>query len=1061
MTIAAMLYLYQGNAIEVLADELCRKISAPPVDDPFYVETVVIPNHGLGRWLSLRIAEFAGICAQVRFLFPAEYVWEVSRRIVPDLPAGVALSPGELAWQIFATTEDLIALAGDDPVAAYLRHADEGMRYEFAARLARVYDQYLVYRPDWILAWQEGETPHWQAAYWRLLRRRLSRPHWADIQKQVLSRLSAAATAEETIPLRTFIFGIPALSPGYLATIAALAGHRDVLLFVFNPCSDYWGDIVSARDLARRGHSTEEQRRYYFTQGNPLLGALGKQGRDYIDLLLDYAHEEYHCFCDPGDASLLRRVQREILTLSDGEPVRACAAARSFQADRSIQFHACHSPMREVEVLFDHILSFLESVPGVTPSDIVVLTPDIDEYAPYIEAVFSQTLPDGRRIPFSIADRAAAAEGTLIAGILELLDLFESRFRIDEVVALLDIAAVRRRYRFGESDVEKIHDLLRGLNVRWGLDERHRQELGVPATRRWSWAQGVDRLLLGFAMGGAAVAGAAGRDIHPAAGIDSGDADMIGSLHEFVGMLRRYHEDVRASRPVAKWQELILALIDDFFAPDLEQEDELQILRNTLHSMVDEALRAGVNEPLSFALIRQSLRERLAAEENGGGFLGNGITFAKMVPLRSIPFKVICLIGMNGHRFPRTPPQLSFDLIAQNPRRGDRARRDDDRYLFLELLMSAREVFYVSYVGQDIRDNSMISPSGVVSELLDYLGDDGQVVKHPLQPFNRAYFNGADGGMFSYQEHFFQACKALSAPRRSPTFFSEPLPPPGPLWRVVDIADLVRFFRYPAKFLLKERVGIVIDEWQEVLDHREPLTLGKQSLRRLTSELVAAHLRGEAVQQALDRVAIRGDLPGGTVGQWYAQQLAERTQHLVSRLAALPLAADGEPVTVDYCVGAFRITGFFSDITAGHRVEYVVGEAGAGDRLAWWIRHVFLQPAQDGLTSYLVDEKGIRVLPPLAAADTVQQELLELYWQGLSEPLHFSPKASWCYYERLRKGKEEALAAASRKWYGSDQERGEARYAYNELAFRGRMFLDSAFAHLAEMVFAPLVRGLR
>lgn len=842
-----MLHLHQSNQLERLSERLGQVI-AEPKPAPLAPEVIVVPNARVGRWLSLELAKQLGISANLRTLFPAEFVWEVARALLPDVPGHSLFDRDLLLWRIFRALSKRGRGAAFQLIEAYLKDGDDLRRYELAARIAHLFDQYLVYRPDLVRQWGAGKEDHWQAALWRELVAETDSRHWARLQEELLVALTRGDSSVARLPSRLSLFGPSALSPGYLSIVAALAPHTEVHLYILNPCRAYWGDVVSERRLAT-GAANKKQALRYAETGNALLASLGPQGRDFIDMLIEHGPVEDDLYAEPGEDTLLHRIQADILDLRN-TGAGSEDSKRAIEERRSLQVHACHSPMREIEVLYDQLLSLIEER-GVRPSDIVVMTPDIEVYAPYIEAIFSTAAPD-RRIPFSIADRSLPAESAVVASFFALLALPDGRFDANTVLALLETDAIQRRFGLAETDVPLIRHWVRESGIRWGIDAKTREDLGLPAFAENSWEQGLDRLMLGYAL--PAEGASLFADILPYDDIEGSRAQTLGRLHAFGRRLFDLCGGLRERKPVSQWVQTLGRALDAFFDPSEAEEADLQAIRRALTALDEAVAAAGLEEAVTLDLVRSHLEQTIEPPRLGGRFLAGGVTFCALVPMRSLPFRVVCLIGMNDGSFPRTQTPPSFDLIAQEFRRGDRSRRDDDRYLFLETLLSARDVLYVSYVGQSIRDNASIPPSVLVSELLDYARQaflptkkkdvvEELVVHHPLQAFSPRYFVPEER-LFSYSEELGRASSIAAAERRDSVPLLESLPPAEVEWRTVTVDRLVRFFRNPARYLLRERLGILLEESEGLIDSREPFELDWKEELEVRAPLLENELRG-------------------------------------------------------------------------------------------------------------------------------------------------------------------------------------------------------------------------
>ena len=764
-----MLTLYHAPDLETLG-ELATTLLAQPLREPFAPALVVVPSQGMGRWLTLELARKQGIAMQLEVQLPAKFVWDLSRLVLGQLPEQSAFSPSTLAWRLYDWLCEPGNLAEAPRLAHYLEGGDERRRLSLAGKIADVFDQYLLYRDDWLAAWERNELldlgadEAWQALLWRELTRD-GHPHRARLLDDLLRRLYDQAPIAD-LPERLLVFGISSLPTHHLRVLEGLARHTEVVICALNPCREAWGEIRDIRELARQPLSAAANQEsspddWYLDVGHPLLASLGKQGRDFFDGLFALASSEgsqeiglYSADEDLHDDSLLQALQNDILRLRTRQADERLVLRDD---DRSLEVHIAHSPLREVEILHDQLLARFAADPQLTPDQVVVLTPDIERYAPYIEAVFAYKAGAQREstpwIPFSLADRSLRAEIPLIEAFLNLLALPESRFAAEEILAWLEQPAVASRAGIEREDLPLLRDWLHAAGVRWGRDAQHREQLGLPADNAFTWRQGLDRLLLGFA----APPQLAGEqapllgDSWPLDALEGGRAQLLGRLVGFVERLGALARELQRPRSLAEWAETLLGLIDGLF-DEREAGDTLLLLSRACAALKEQAAAAGIERPLELALIRQQLSAALEQGSGASGFLTGAVTFCTMVPMRSLPFRLVCLLGLDDGALPRRTPAVGFDLISQKPRRGDRVRRLDDRYLLLETLLSARGALYLSYVGRDPRDNAVLPPSVLISELLEAvdmtaIAPSGKasarlLIAHPLQPFAPGNFSG-------------------------------------------------------------------------------------------------------------------------------------------------------------------------------------------------------------------------------------------------------------------------------------------------------------------------------
>lgn len=1052
-----MLRVTEGNRLETLADRLADAL-AEPLPGVLTPDVVVVQNAGMKRWLQLRIARALGLCADVRFPFPAAFVWDVFDRVLGPEPGSQVFDPTVTTWKL---VELLATLEPGDRFAdlrRYLGDDDDRRRYELARRIADVLDQYLVYRPEWIRRWEAGGDEKWQAELWRRIAAGTTVRHRVRRLDDFLAACDAGRVPIDRLPPRVAVFGISSMPPAWLEVFARLGELVDVRLYVANPSHEAWSYIVSERELARRTTTTTADDAH-LEVGHPLLASLGKQGREFIDLVHErVGFQVDDVFTAPERTTLLGRLQSDVLALR-WEP----ASEPPDADDRSIQMHACHGTLREVEVLHDQLLALFDANPDLGPADVVVMTPDIEAYAPAIDAVFG-TAPKEREIPFTVADRNLGAESPLVRAFLDLLDLAGSRYEATRLLALLDVAAVRRRFGFTDADHRLAREWVRAAGIRWGVDAEARGALGLPATSEHTWRFGLDRLLVGYARGAGDRTLVEG--VLPFDDVEGTQARAAGLLATFAEATFALRETLAAPRSPGVWSAALGQVMERFFEPSDAEEPAAHAVRDVLARLADVARLAGADSPVSLQVAGAHLRHALAAPVASGTFLAGRVTFCAMMPMRSIPFEVVCLIGMHDGAFPRTQRPLGFDLMGQSFRAGDRSRRDDDRWLFLEAILSARRTLYLSWIGRDIRDNETRPPSALIAELQDVL-DRGyawkakqEVVEHPLQPFSRRYFTG-DARLVSYADDLAAASAVARGPRRRTRPFLDRLPSPGDEWKVVTVDQLVRFYRSPARFLLQERLGIRLEKSEGLVESREPLVLDALEAYWLRDELLGLVRAGRTLDQALRIVRAGALVPHGEVGAGVLRTQSASVVAMSERLASLGCGDRVEPIPVDVEIGRIRLRGALDGVTTGGRVEFRPADMKAGDWTTLWIRHLVMHlvaPPEVARSSWFVARDRELGLGDIAAPEAALADLADLFQEGLSRPLPYFPRAAFAMLAA-----RDPLAGARGAWRGSDASPvpGESADPYFDLAFRGLDPIGKEFSDLVQRILGPIAAADR
>jgi len=1010
------------------------------------------------------------------------------------------------------------------------------MRYELARRIATVFDHYLTYRPEWLTHWQAGgsilagsgteidargprlagandiqrEDERWQAALWRALLADLARDTDADGEAKDPTppayrfladapELDLDAVMRAQWPRRISVFALPTMPPLHIALLRELSRWIDVRVYSQNPCREFWFDIVSearVEQLELKGEADFQE------VGHPLLAEWGRQTQAQLHMLHELteraASSERQLFEDNAAPTWLARVQNGILALDDEN----AGPEPEDIVETGIEVHVCHSLSRQLEVLHDRLLDWFDTIEGLEPSDVLVAFPDLAVAGPLIDGIFG-TAPAGasnerRRIPYRITGLPPSQANPVARALIDWLALTERSVGAPELVEWLRVDAIAARYGIDAIALETAQAWLAAAGARRGLRPDDVTADDVPAARH-TFSDALTRLYLGYALpgGGAPVA-----EWLPIEGANGSDAELLGRLTRFVDDIDAFAERIATPRTARAWGDLLRDALERFFDAGVAFTDSVGDVRRAIDSLIvamDEG--AGATE-VSAAVIRTALTDTLDDPARGGVPWG-GVTFSSLTSLRGLPYRVVCLLGMDDGMLPSLTRADEFDLMARFGKLGDRQRRDDERNLFLDLVLAARDRLMIAYTGRSIRDNAVLPPAALIDELLDYLARSvagkhaspdelgqaraGFVFEHPLQPYAPDYFH-QDGRLFTYEPERAELAHALESGKTQPVarFFSTPLPQEEDV-QTVAFDDFVRFWRHPARALLRDRLGIALVDAEAELDANEPFELGfagrdALAARVLPALLEAAEDGDRAARERARRVARASpEMPGGaTGGVWQARELhalgllAERVRaSTAAGVERLPFSLDLAPRWPDTAgvalFGAYddaladvrpmTLVGTLNALTPQGQVIYRYDAPRARDYLSAWLAHLaYCAALPEGPRRTIWHGRGAQAadfeLTPVADPLAHLAALAALYRAGRRMPLRFFPKSAWL---KVKEGDSKAQAA-----WESERTRAESDDPVFRIAFRGTdLALDDTFAAFARIVYDPLVQHLR
>jgi exodeoxyribonuclease V gamma subunit len=1158
------LRLFRSNRIELLARLLAAVVRDNLPRDPMDRIDVVVGSAGMARWLRHALAEQpeVPICANVGFPFPAAAVDSLLDSLVDGAAAGDARrvdpwAPDTLMWALLEVLPTVIELPELEPVRTYLQaspgKADpvDGRQLALARHLANLFDRYVTYRPELARAWSgwAGEAAPavpvdltWQRVVWRKVQERIGPArHRADRIAQAVELLRAG----RPIPgLRgpLYIFGVSSLPPSWLSLLSALSVHIEVDLFLLSPSPAYWAELHralgqggAAIGMADRDTLGEELANLRADTAHPLLASMGRVARDFQIVLESqpdhFVTEQVDAFPDAVAAAgdrVLSWLQADLAAAVAPNPEGRTAD----ENDDSVQFHSCHGPTRQVEVLRNVILGLLDDHRELEPRHIVVMTPDIEVYAPLITAVFSQGAThrmqrDGKpvagpegwgpagapTIPFEIVDRSVRRINPVADVLLRVLDLVDSRLPASAVVDVLTLEPVRVKFGLSPDDVTTAQEWIEQSGIRWARDAAHRALEQQPCDPQNTWRFGIRRLLLGVVMAddGGLIAGQEAPDVptyvRPFDDMEE-DTTVLGRLVDFCNTLLDLTARLRGPRPAAQWVRDLGEVLDRMTAlPGAAAWLDLQV-REEIASLGESLKASGSERDITLDAIRMALDgrfdipSRLTKEQSGA------VTFCAMRPMRSVPYDVVCLLGMDEGSFPRKGASLAFDITARVPRVGDMNVRDEDRYLLLEAILAARKHLVVLYTGRDPTTNAATAPCvpiGELRELVDQTAKppvEGKTLSawlttdHPIQAFSPSAFAPADDGTapaerrrWSFDGRLAAGVKARYRKIVEPQPFVSPVPAREQTSVVLSIEDLIRFLKSPAEFLLRRQLRVSLEVDAEAIPDREPITLDPLDRWKLRHELLT--VGWSDLSDVARYMKAGGMLPLGQAGQ----AAVDREAALVGAMrAAVGMSGTqpmrGERIAIDLVVGGARLKGSIPAPSRNTIVEFEFGDETPKRLARAWVSllawRASCADAGRAATVFGNTPKGVPKAQIIgfelkSDATPILERLVQACLRGHREPIPLFPVSSWRFAFNLGKTygddflagglpEEESVLSAIRKAHEDARKHWDdedSRDPYVARLFEGDCPVDDLkmnpiplsleFARLSRDIYFPMV----
>jgi exodeoxyribonuclease V gamma subunit len=1098
-----VLHLHRAERADRLVDGLAAVLGGA-VGDPMEPEVIAVPTRGVERWLAQRLSmalgaspgRADGVCANIDFPFPGRLVGEAV-----GAAAGVERdrdpwAPERCVWPLLEVVDDNLGAPWLGALAAHLGGGDpaddaqrRARRFPTVRRLADLFDRYGVHRPAMLRTWAEGhdrdgagaplpEDLLWQARLWRRLRERLDVDSPAERLTDACRRLREEPALLD-LPERVSLFGLTRLPASYLEVLRAIAAGRDLHLFALHPSPALWAAVAAeapSPPVRRTADPTALLAR------NPLLASWGQDARE-MQLILSAGgdgHIERHHGLVQDASSLLARVQAMVRgdVAPPGPPLPGAEDTRAVLAngDRSIQVHACHGRARQVEVLRDALLHLFADRDDLEPRDVIVMCPDIEAFAPLIHATFGAGSAEVDEAPRAdghppdlrvrLADRSLRQTNPVLGVVAELLQLASARITASQVVDLASREPVRRRFELDDDDLARVEEWVASAGIRWGLDAPHRAPYKLDRLPDGTWRSGLDRILLGVAMSEDGLRLVGG--VLPLDDVDSGDIDLAGRLAELVDRLAGVVQRFATPQPVADWAEAIADAADALTATSERDAWQRSQLQRLLAEVVDEASTGGVanGTALERAEVRTLLADRLRGRPTRASFRTGHLTMCTLVPMRSVPHRVVCLLGLDDGVFPRQTAPDGDDLLQRDARVGDRDARSEDRQLLLDALLAATEQLVVTYTGRDERSNAPRPPAVPVGELLDVVdrtarAPDGVpsargkvVVEHPLQPFDaRNFVRGAlvPDRPWSFDTVARDGARAARGERApAPGFLDAPLPPEGR--DLIELDSLVRFAQHPVRAFLRLRLGVVLADDSDDPADELPVELDALQAWEVGRRLLEGRLAGADMPRCRAAEVARGGLPPGTLGARLLDGVAPVVDGILAEVERSAGLADPSSVEVHVDLGAGRaLVGTVPGVSGDLLRTVTYSRIGARQRVAAWVHLLALTAAhpERPFTAVTVGRAprgrrpaAVRVEPlaadPAGRRATATSELallIDLFDRGMREPLPLYCRTSEAYAAATRAGR--SAAAARLAWTSTHERANEDRELEHRLVLGG------------------------
>ncbi|UKA04484.1 exodeoxyribonuclease V subunit gamma [Photobacterium damselae] len=1071
-----MFKIYQSNDMEVQRELLSNIIKMQPLSNVFAEELILVQNAGMSQWLKLSLSKTVGIVANTKFPMPSAFLWKLFKMVSPDTKDVTPFSKEVMRWRLIK----LLKKNANDPklknIHNYLNGGDssnpEFKLFQLAEKIADLYDKYQVSRPEWIFKWESNdfttsdlpesqisENDLWQPYLWNLIIDDMKADgikvqHRADLFKNFMDKMETGDFDKNNLPERIFMFGINNIPPQILKCLEALGNYIDIHMLNVLPCKYFYGDIQDPKFIAAQknkkyysenGKSIFDEVDISATIGNSLLASFGKVGRDHLTMLQEMEYLEIDAFVESTPETLLQNIQHDVLNLKDNSLTEMPERKILNKSDNSVIITSAYSKTREVEVLQDYLLNLFKNDHTLTPNDIVVMCASIDDYAPAIRSVFgsvahspltpihcenNQYTPDDHYIPFSISDRSLLLENPILESFVALLSINVSRNTSSEIIKILETPCILEKFGISAQDFDLILNWLNDVGIRWGLDENTATTDASKTTSMNTWLFGTQRMLMSYALNPSF--GTFGDDVGYE-NINTSNATSAGGLSLFIECCIELRNKLTESRTVDEWVITLNDIIDKFFVQNNDNEREINIIRNTINNLLEQSqvkdysdtIVATFDGDISSDVIRSFFNSAFKKPNMSQNFMIGKLTFATLMPMRSIPFKHVCLLGMNDGIYPRVQTPESWDLIAKNPQRGDRSNINDDKYLFLEAILAAKNSIYISYIGRSIKDNTERYPSSLVSELIDYCTNNyiftdnleipDQINHHtPLSPFSKKAFieNGTIKSFASKWLPVVNGKRIHTTPLKNGVSVFSLDEADNKTIDKLSLQELTSFWEMPVRAYFTKTLNTNLYKQEVTIEDCEDFNIDNLKGYKFKTMLLDDFLKisldtpsniDRVFSTVYKRLARSGQLPIGHFGELGLESIKEPISTLARWIQPNMTGMHSSP-EFELSIADIKLHGSIPKINDRNIIiRYRAGSIRPQDIINTWIEYLIGLVAFDIQGAFIFGTDVMYSMGGISRDDALitLESYVDAYKLGLNKPLAFVPQMATAVYKSL------------------------------------------------------------
>ncbi|MEQ9310462.1 MAG: exodeoxyribonuclease V subunit gamma [Balneolaceae bacterium] len=1016
-----MFFEYKSTSLFELAKVFGKKTKIYRFGKPFQKIWVVVQNKEAQQWLTLEVAKLEGIAFNFEFILPSELMWKLYRVQHPDLPKNLPSDRIAIQWHLF----ELIRAKGESLNLESIPEQDKEL-FQWSGQIADVFDLYQVFRPELLDQWERSctttadSTEIWQMKLWNELNLIWDKeyPNIAN-RKSAFYSLKELTTNErfeiEKYPEAIFVFGLSTTSSPFLDLITSFANNLDIHFFDISLNSKQSSNSIKFIEWQSPKAESDHLLKEFLSQKNT----------------------PYHF------ENLEKEKCNSILVKISND---------SLESNQAIEIHSCHNPKREVEILKDHLLTTFDNQKDLNPEDVLIMVPEMDNYASVIESVFMGE-ENELHIPISTPSRNMNQNYNEVISFLELIS---SRYKIDEVLDFLEIDTIRNRFELSEDDVFTLKKWFIENRIHWGLEL---------SDSMYSLEKAVSNFMLGFAIEPNDFETYKG--FIPSNGINTSDhGELVAKFSSFLQMLKPIKKAMTKSKSLKQWLIDIKKWIFELFQFN---ERSLSGLITLFDRLIEYTNFIDTDSKVEFSLIKPWFIGQLSENIASSSGFGHGVVLSSYIPYRSIPFKKVCILGLNEGVFPRSATRPSFDLIYTYPKKGDRIMKEDDKLLFIELLGSTSESLFISYLGQDQHSENVKLPSMLVQKMMDEL-EGLKKKEHKLHGFDYSYFISPDSYSNKRRE---LGENILSDNKKESLFINENIPIVKNYdLESIELNELIKFFIHPCKYLINNR--LMISEGFEITEpaNREVFNISALDKYNLDQLILEGQESKVDLENIKEYSILAGFSPQGIPGEQSFKEEFEDISNLLT-LAKHFINEKESKGELNIPLDGIKVVGSFNNVYGSKSVFIKAAKLKAKDFISSWIKYLVLSTSIEKIDEMIIigrdsyDRNQVYTFSGFEQSKEMLSKLINWFIHANEKKSYgaFFPESSKAFVEAIYAGKDKnPIKEAEKKWAGSEYICGEGIDFYNSLYWRGEhpvelsvfeenalLFWDPVFTHLKKI----------